>query len=78
MPADPTWREGAVALATFSGGRLSQLQIQPITLEGQGSEFPGFPTISAEAATLDRLDELSGKWGTVFRRENGRGGLVLP
>ena len=78
MPADPAWREGAVALATFSGGRLSQLQIQPITLEGQGSELPGFPTISGEGGTLDRLDELSANWGTVFRRENGRGELVLP
>ncbi len=78
MPADPAWREGAVALATFSGGRLSQLQIQPITLEGQGSELAGFPAISGDGGTLDRLDELSGRWGTVFRRENGRGGLVLP
>ena len=78
MPSDPAWREGLVAVASFEEGRLSGLQIQPITLEGDGQNAAGLPRVPSTPGILDRLEELSQGWGTVFRRENGRGDVVLP
>jgi poly-gamma-glutamate synthesis protein (capsule biosynthesis protein) len=78
MPSDPAWREGLVAVASFEDGRLSGLQIQPITLGGDGQNAAGLPNVPSTPSILERLEELSKGWGTVFRRENGRGRVVLP
>ncbi len=78
MPSDPAWREGLVAVASFEEGRLSGLQIQPITLQGDGQKAAGLPRVPSTPSILDRLEELSKGWGTGFRRENGRGRVVLP
>ncbi len=78
MPADPAWREGAVALASFEDGRLSRLEIQPITLEWEEAGSAGLPRVAEGTAITDRLAGLSTAWGTGFRRENGRVQVVLP
>ena len=79
MPADLAWRDGLVALASFEDGRLSRLRIQPITLTWDMPETAGLPRVPGPGSSLlDRLERLSRGWGTVFRRENGLGEVILP
>jgi poly-gamma-glutamate synthesis protein (capsule biosynthesis protein) len=79
MPADLAWQDGLVALASFEDGRLSRLRIQPITLTWDMPETAGLPRVPGPASSLlDRLERISREWGTLFRRENGLGEVILP
>ena len=72
---DPSWWEGAVALATFSEGRMSGLTLQPIEL-GLSSPahergVPRLATGARRTAILLRLAALSAPYGTAIRVEDG-------
>jgi poly-gamma-glutamate capsule biosynthesis protein CapA/YwtB (metallophosphatase superfamily) len=84
-PAEPAlpsyeqavWWESVVATATFSGGALTDLRLDPIDL---GTDRPlasrGLPRLaSAERARaiLDRVAHLSEAYGTIIRIEGGVG-----
>jgi poly-gamma-glutamate synthesis protein (capsule biosynthesis protein) len=78
MPADPAWREGLVALASFEDGRLSRLRIQPITLASDKLGRAGLPRTPGDGAGPGRLEELSKAWDTRFRQEEGLWEVILP
>jgi poly-gamma-glutamate synthesis protein (capsule biosynthesis protein) len=76
-PDEPAWWEGALAVATFDQGRLSQIRLLPLTL---GADKPqgerGMPRMAEgeqAAGILERLARLSGTGDTRIQIERGAG-----
>jgi poly-gamma-glutamate synthesis protein (capsule biosynthesis protein) len=73
--AEPVWWEGVIARATFAGGALTSLQLQPIDLgAGLPKEDRGIPRRAAPdraRVIIDRLARLAGQLGTRVSSASG-------
>jgi poly-gamma-glutamate synthesis protein (capsule biosynthesis protein) len=66
--------DSAVALVTFTGGRVGRIEIVPILIDGSGD--PGIATGTDAARILGTLSDLSAPLGTQLTIEGGRGYVV--
>ncbi len=74
FPASPVWYESVVAVPTFKGGQLTDLKLYPVDMQHKAPRAQrGSPRLADEATgrrVLQRITDLSAKFGTTFRIEN--------
>lgn len=77
LSADPRWSESVLAVPTFQGGRLREIDLLPIVLErDEGSRWRGAPRLATgkdAGRILKWLAELSAPLGTTIEIRGDRG-----
>ena len=81
FPADPMIFESVVAMPTFSGERMTELKLHPISLRyGQSRSKRGRPVLADPTLSkkiIEDLQKFSQPYGTKIEFRDGVGVVVL-